>query len=218
MKKPLKAIGVTFLVIVWFYSVSFLSSFIIQLIAKEPLNFLNRHGYLVNILCYLVIFLGVFLLDKNRKQFIKALKPRRFLSKQTIYYIVMGLGSYVIGTIIIILLIQFFPDYQELNESFNGHEPILRFLMIVIAAPLVEEYLFRHIVQNNLENSFIKPIAIIGQAICFGCLHHYNLQKIYATALGTLFGFVKERRGIEATIWMHMTVNFIGWCIGSFLQ
>lgn len=218
MAKQLKAILITFLVIIWFYSVSFLSSLIVQVFSKNPEDFLNHYSYLVSLICYVIIFLGLFLVDKDRKQFIKALKPKRFLSAQTIGYIMMGLGSYIIGMVIIIVLIPFFPDYQDFNENFNAYEPVLSFIMIVIAAPLVEEYLFRHKVQLSLEEAFNRPIAIVGQAICFGCLHFYRLQKIYATVLGILFGFIKERRGIQATIWMHMTVNFIGWYFGNFLQ
>ena len=63
-----------------------------------------------------------------------------------------------------------------------------------------------------------KEIAIIGQALLFGMLHFYTLQKIYATILGILFGTVKEKQGIKATMWMHMTVNFIGWFMGCLIN
>ena len=88
---------------------------------------------------------------------------------------------------------------------------------MVLLPPLVEEYLFRDQIQGCLKKGFGKEIAIIGQALLFGMLHFYTLQKIYATILGILFGIVKEKQGIKATIWMHMTVNFIGWFMGCLI-
>lgn len=216
--KPIKGLIGTLFVLLWFHSVSLLIGIVIQFITRQPIEVLNQHTNLINLACYFIIFVGIFTFDDKREEFLNAIKPRKLFTVKTILYILMGIGTYFIGILIISQLIQYFPDYEEINETFNEYEPRLRFFLIVVAAPFLEEYLFRHKIQGLLKESFNIPIAIIGQALCFGLLHYYNLQKIYATVIGLIFGCIKEKKGIQATIWMHMTVNFIGWCIGNFLQ
>ena len=222
--RQLKAFGKSIVVIVWFYAISMITGNMVRLFSNQPEQWLERHSNLLNIICYCIIFLGVYIVDKNRNQFIEALlmKGERFRSqskvKEIVTYLIMGVGVYLIGMTITSLLIGFFPEYQEINQTFTQYEPILRFIGMVILPPIVEEYLFRHKIQSLLKDGFGVPIAIIGQALLFGMLHYYVLQKIYAAVIGIISGMVKEKKGIQATVWMHMTVNGIGWLIGCLIN
>lgn len=217
--REFKALGKSILVVVWFYAASLLVSSGVLILSKNSISFTERHSQLINIISYIIIFLGVYLTDSKRQLFTNGLKCKvneiESEIKKIGTYIIMGLGTYLIGILITNLLIDFFPEYQEINQSFSQYEPILRFVGMVILPPLVEEYLFRHKIQETLKDGFGNVIAIVGQALLFGVLHYYMLQKIYATVIGLIFGVVKEKKGIKATVCMHMTVNFIGWMIGT---
>lgn len=218
MNLQIKAFGKSILVVIWFYMISMIVSNLIAILCGSEevyVLFNNIHSNLLNCLIYIIIFSGVCLLDHQRKVFFSSFKSLNI--KKVITFIGMGLGAYFIGIIITNLLIGFFPEYNEISKSFNEYEPILRFIAMVILAPIVEEYLFRFKIQGYLKEGFGIPIAIIGQALLFGMLHYYILQKIYATVLGILFGYMREKKGtIQVSIWMHITVNFLGWLVGCF--
>ena len=216
--KQLKAIGQSVFIVIWFYMVSFITSGLVGVCSKYPVQLLQQHSHLLNGISYIIIFLGIYLILDRRHPITLWKELEVSHIKEVILYIGMGIGTYLIGITITNLLINFFPEYHEINQSFNEYEPILRFVGMVLLPPLVEEYLFRDQIQGCLKKGFGKEIAIIGQALLFGMLHFYTLQKIYATILGILFGIVKEKQGIKATIWMHMTVNFIGWFMGCLIN
>ncbi len=220
MNSAIKAFGKSILVVLWFYICSFVISNSVALFCGNEMayvQFMKEHANLVNIGVYLLIFLGVFLMDRERQMFINSFKQLHL--KNIVSYLLMGLGAYIIGLIITNLLIGFFPEYHEIENSFNQYEPILRFLAMVILPAITEEYLFRYKIQSYLKEGFGKTIAIIGQALLFGMLHYYTVQKVYAFVLGLLFGYLKEKKGtIQCSIWMHMTVNGLGWLAGCLLM
>lgn len=218
MNLQTKTFGKSVLVVIWFYMISVIMSILIGLIYRSEGAyelFIERHSNLLNILIYIIIFCGVCLLDSQKKEFFSSFKSLSL--KNVITFMGMGLGAYFIGIIITNLLIGVFPEYNEISNSFNQYEPVLRFIAMVILPPIVEEYLFRFKIQGYLKEGFGTPIAIIGQALLFGMLHYYMLQKIYATVLGLLFGYIREKKeNIQCSIWMHMIVNLLGWLAGCF--
>lgn len=218
MNLQIKAFGKSVLVVIWFYMVSFIMSNLIALVCgneRAYALYLEAHTNLFNCLIYIIIFSGMYLLDNQKEVFMTSFKSLNV--KNVITFIGMGLGAYCIGVIITNLLIGVFPEYNEISNSFNTYEPVLRFIAMVILPPIVEEYLFRFKIQGYLKEGFGTSIAIIGQAFLFGMLHYYMLQKIYAMVLGILFGYMREKKGtIQVSIWMHMTVNFLGWLAGCF--
>ncbi len=220
MNSAIKALGKSILVVIWFYVCSFIiNNSIVLFYGNEVayVQFMKEHTNLVNIGVYLLIFLGVFLMDRERQMFINSFKQLHL--KNIVSYLLMGLGAYIIGLIITNLLIGFFPEYHEIENSFNQYEPVLRFFAMVILPAITEEYLFRYKIQSYLKEGFGKTIAIIGQALLFGMLHYYTVQKVYAFVLGLLFGYLKEKKGtIQCSIWMHMTVNGLGWLAGCLLM
>lgn len=213
MVQQIKAFGKSIAVVIWFLGISAMVSGIFQMAGLMAWS--KTHGYTVNNVTYVLILAGIMGIDQSRKLVLKSLKECSI--KDWMRFIMWGIGAYVMGTLISQSLIQFFPEYKDIGKQFNEQEPIMRAISMVILAPIVEEYLFRWKIQAYLKEGFGSWIAIIGQALLFGGLHYYRLQKIYAAVLGGLFGYVREKKGIAATISMHMTVNLIGWIMGCLL-
>lgn len=203
-------------IVIWFYVIPLFITNMFYRFCQEPSVFFKQHQQLVSGFCYVIIFCGVFLIDPVKEQFLKQFNLQKW--KETPRFILWGIGAYCLSVILNALLIKFFPDYIEIRQIFSDYEPFLRFLNMVVLAPFVEEYLFREKIQNWLKEGYGKEIGIVGQALLFGGLHHYMLQKIYATLLGSLLGIIREKKDIQATICMHMTINLIGWLIGGRLS
>lgn len=219
MNKKIQAIYQTLLILIWFIASQYIVGIITNLILgtnELKINqFYNQHQYVISLSAQILCLIG--LLCTQHKEF-KNVKDVVLSVRQIIKYILGGVGLWMLSSILISILIPYFPSYHEITELFTENEVILRFIVIVLIAPILEEYMFRDRIQSKLSGEFGTPIGILGQALLFGSLHSLSLQKIYAAIIGVILGVVKQKDGhIKGTVVMHMTVNFIGWFIGSYI-
>jgi len=82
------------------------------------------------------------------------------------------------------------------------------FLYASIAAPIVEEILFRGFVQRSLL-PFGKKFAIFGSALLFGMFHGNLVQTPYAFLVGLVLGYVAAEYNIWWAIALHMINNMV---------
>jgi len=219
-KKQVEGFGKAALVMLWFYGVSYFGQYLVGQWARSPQLFYEQHQQGFNILVYLAIFLGVFAMSHDQHLFLTSLSVKSIKEegKQVGICFIIASGMYLLNIGMNRLLFDFFPEYAEMSHQFNGHEVVLRFFAMVLLPAWVEEYLFRFKIQNWIKEGFGMPIAIVGQALLFGSLHYYTLQKIYATISGLLLGVIKEKISIKASLWVHLFINLLGWGIGSFMS
>jgi hypothetical protein len=124
--------------------------------------------------------------------------------------IIISISAYFVvsGIVAVFDLISFFPSYQAVSELVIGGGFLLQFLTIGIAAPIIEELLFRGIVFNRLLFWMPVWVAIIIQAAVFGVIHGNMLQGLYAFVLGVFYGWLYVR---FRTIWLpiigHVAFN-----------
>ena len=86
----------------------------------------------------------------------------------------------------------------------------LKILVIVILAPLVEEYIFRKQIIDRLSR-YGEGVAIVFSGVTFGLFHGNLFQFFYACGLGMLFAYVYVRtRRLRYTVILHAVVNFLG--------
>jgi len=86
----------------------------------------------------------------------------------------------------------------------------LKVLVIVILAPVLEEYLFRKQLVDRLA-PYGEKTAILFSGITFGLFHMNLYQFFYACLLGMLFAFVYVRtRKLYYSIGLHMVINLLG--------
>ena len=100
---------------------------------------------------------------------------------------------------------------NPLEEILTGDTaPVLRSLLMVWAAPAVEEFVFRRTVLDRLRR-YGERLAIGVSALLFALVHGNLSQFCYALPLGLLFGYVYLRTGrLRYTIGLHVLVNFMG--------
>ncbi|GAB2317996.1 hypothetical protein IRB23SM22_02540 [Alkalibacterium sp. s-m-22] len=106
---------------------------------------------------------------------------------------------------------------QEAIEAMATDTPTwMLFITIVIAAPLVEEWLFRGIIFFRKEHNDVSWLTLIITSVLFGLVHvPTSIVAVYTyVGMGLLFGYAAKRtRSVEAAIFFHFINNLIGFLV-----
>ncbi len=111
------------------------------------------------------------------------------------------------------------PDY--LIEMFKDllHPDIVSLFTVAIAAPLLEEFIFRGVVLDGFLKRYSPTKAIIWSSILFGIAHLNPWQFISAFAIGCVMGWVYYRtKNLWLCIFMHFVNNFVGFAPALFVE
>lgn len=86
----------------------------------------------------------------------------------------------------------------------------LMFFLMVICAPLIEEYVFRKLIVDRTVR-YGQGVAVILSGLMFGLFHGNLNQFIYTFTLGMFLAFLYVKTGnLKITIALHAIVNFMG--------
>ncbi len=101
-------------------------------------------------------------------------------------------------------------DMLSIDQTLNSYPLWCIFLVVVIAAPIFEELVFRKLMIDRF-SIYGDRLAIITSAITFGLFHGNFGQFFYTAAVGLIWGYVYAKSGmIRYSIIMHMLMNFFG--------
>lgn len=105
-------------------------------------------------------------------------------------------------------------SYSEASAGIAGGG-VLGLLAVAVAAPVVEEIIFRGLILTRLRAVMPGWLAVVLSAAIFGACHVHPVWFCYAFALGAFFGFLDLRSGsIWPSILAHLTFNAIGQVFG----
>ena len=145
----------------------------------------------------------------------------------------MGILTWVISFPIVIAVGQLFDfilylffhleTYEQVavrylkKSIYSPSQLIPALIMIALAAPIIEELLFRGCLQSYLKRYMKKSLAIVFSSICFSAFHFSfsqgigNISLLFSLFVFALFlGFIYERQGsLFASISLHMTLNIV---------
>lgn len=153
-------------------------------------------------LIYGIMLLSIISVLKSQKISLKILDFKKF-------YIYLPLG-------ILIGIIAGIIEYKILNpmvliEKIRISEIILISLVMFIFVGLVEEIIFRGILQTRLENVFGLRFGLIISGIIFGSMHlSYGIlnEAIFAGIFGITVGYIFQKtRNIPFIVLIHGTAN-----------
>lgn len=102
---------------------------------------------------------------------------------------------------------------QEIVEEFAGGEmyyKVMLFILVVILAPFVEEYIFRYYIYDKLLlKSMPHAAAAIISTLIFTLLH-FNISGIPTfLGLGLYCTFIYERKGFYGAVTAHLVSNLV---------
>jgi len=128
--------------------------------------------------------------------------------------VVLAYAFLVIGEFTVFLLPEPTGMVKKLFDMMNDaikdifNSPLAGFLTVAVAAPILEETLFRGIILKALLKKYTPFKAIIISAVAFGVFHLNPWQFLYATVLGLLLGYMYwKTKSLFYPILIHMLLN-----------
>lgn len=104
----------------------------------------------------------------------------------------------------------FYEQYDEISGLLYYGNIWQELILMAVAAPVLEEVLFRGLIYKRLRTYCTFPVALLVSAMLFGVYHGNVVQGVYAFLLGAVMAFVYERfRTIAAPIVFHGAANLI---------
>uniref|UniRef100_UPI004056AF57 CPBP family intramembrane glutamic endopeptidase n=1 Tax=Acetatifactor sp. TaxID=1872090 RepID=UPI004056AF57 len=102
-------------------------------------------------------------------------------------------------------------DYaNNVNQKF-GVVTIVAVLAQVVAAPVVEEVIFRGLMLSRLRKGMPTIVAVLITSVIFGLIHGQILWMAYTFVLGLIFAAVAiKTNSILSTILLHAVFNGAG--------
>ena len=128
-----------------------------------------------------------------------------FMSYSLVY--IMGIISNITTTIIGTLKQS--AVQNTVLDMTTGMSPALTFVVMVIAAPIMEEYIFRKLLIDRAAK-YGEVLAIVLSGTMFGLFHGNLNQFMFTFVMGCFYGFIYTRtRNVIHTILLHMLNNFM---------
>lgn len=99
--------------------------------------------------------------------------------------------------------------FREMMKNVADRDLGWSILSVGIIAPILEEFVFRGMIQRGLMAQYAPMTAILWSAVFFGAVHLNPWQAIPAILFGIFFGWVYYRTGSLWTTIMFHSVNNI---------
>jgi membrane protease YdiL (CAAX protease family) len=165
-------------------------------------------------LIYSILTMGVpFLIVKHKKEKKNKLDNKSFDltfgSYKIVGLIIMTLIAIQIGFIIPIVFSLPTPEFiEKIFMEIAGPNSIFSFISIVIAAPILEELIFRGIILDGLLKKYSPVKSIMISSFLFGIVHLNPWQFIGAMIIGIFSGWIYYKTGkLSLSIIIHMVNN-----------
>jgi membrane protease YdiL (CAAX protease family) len=109
--------------------------------------------------------------------------------------------------------------FRQALLDMAGQSGFFAFLLMVVAAPIFEELLFRGIILEGLLNNYTTGKAVLISSLIFGAVHLNPWQFVTGTVLGIFMGWVyANTRSVLPTIIIHASANATGYLMRFFVD
>lgn len=165
-------------------------------------------------LYYLFVFGGALFMSYIYKQHVEKKKPELSSLKisDTLLIPLTMLCAITLLIGITIPIIELIPIPEFLTHYFQnsrtGSNNIMTVLIVIVVAPLLEEFLFRGIILDGLLKRYSPTKAIWVSSILFGLMHFNPWQFVSAMIVGLLAGWIYYRtKELLLCILIHLANN-----------
>lgn len=139
-----------------------------------------------------------------------------------------GLGVLVQAVVVPLLYLPFFwllPSFdselverpaRELTDKADGLGVVLLVLIVVLAAPVIEEICYRGLLMRALTARYGPTWGLAGSSTIFAASHFQVVQFPALLVFGLVAGYLAQRTGrLGLSIWLH--VGFNAWSVFALL-
>lgn len=141
-------------------------------------------------------------------------------NRRVIPFIIVGTIALFVGIDIPIgNLIPMPESIKEMLAGFGSQTGIFTFLAMVIAAPILEELIFRGIILDGLLKNYSPIKSIFISSFLFGLVHLNPWQFLGGLLFGSFIGWVYYRsKSLSLSIIIHAVVNLSGFLMRFFVD
>ncbi|AZQ60880.1 CPBP family intramembrane metalloprotease [Flammeovirga pectinis] len=134
-----------------------------------------------------------------------------------LFFVTLGLQLGLIGPITD--LIPMPEEFVTFFKELMGDKDIYNFLTVVIAAPILEELIFRGLILDGFLKRYSPTKAILFSSMFFGIIHFNPWQFVAAMILGCFIGWVYlKTKSVSYGIIIHMINNGCAFAIMMFIS
>lgn len=176
--------------------------------ALVSMDFYKAHPMLWTFLSALIV-IPLCMIEMKRQGYLKDEPLRRGSAVDWIFLLLLSVSSCIALNYGIKMsgLMELFPGFEQVAETIYGGSLLEEFLAVALAAPVVEELLFRGLAYKGFKRLWGKP-AMLAASVLFGVYHGNLVQGLYAFLMGMLLIYVYEA---FSTIWapvvFHVAAN-----------
>ncbi len=141
-------------------------------------------------------------------------------NKRIIPWIILGTIALLWGVISpIASTIPMSDEIKKAFMDFAGKTGLYSFMLMVIAAPILEEILFRGIILDGLLKKYSPLKSILVSSFLFGFVHLNPWQFVSGFVIGIFAGWVYyQTRSLLAAIIIHASANLNGFLARIFMD
>jgi uncharacterized protein len=141
-------------------------------------------------------------------------------NKRIIPLIIIGTIALLFGIITPIgNLIPMPESIKKAFMDFGSQTGIFAFFLMVIAAPILEELIFRGIILDGLLKKYSSTKSILISSLLFGLVHLNPWQFVTGLIIGIFSGWVYYRtRSLSYSIIIHASANLSGFIMRYFID
>jgi len=141
-------------------------------------------------------------------------------NKRTIPFVVVGTIALLFGIISpVSSLIPMPESFKNALMDFGGQTGIFAFLLMVIAAPILEELIFRGIILDGLLRQYSPVRSIFISSLLFGLVHLNPWQFVTGFVIGIFSGWIYYKtKSLSLSIIIHAAANLTGYISRHFID
>ncbi|RIJ48164.1 CPBP family intramembrane metalloprotease [Maribellus luteus] len=141
-------------------------------------------------------------------------------NKRTIPWVVIGTIALLFGVISpISSLIPMPESLEKAFMDFGSQTGFFAFVLMVIAAPVLEELIFRGIILDGLLKQYSPTKSILISSLLFGLVHLNPWQFVTGFIIGIFSGWVYYKtRSLSLAIVIHASANLSGYIARHFID
>ena len=164
----------------------------------------------------------VYLIRKKKTNigsFNLTIENRRIIPLIVLVAIPLNLG--IAGPLVeLVPMTDFFREMiREMVLEMASDQGLLMFIALVIAAPILEELIFRGIMLDGLLRIYSPTKAVIVSSLLFGLIHLNPAQFVGGALVGGFMGWVYvHTRSVLATILIHASFNLTAFAESYFID
>jgi len=133
-------------------------------------------------------------------------------NKRIIPFLIFGTLAFHSGIVLpIVSLVPMPESIQKTFMDFLSHTGVFAFILMVFAAPVFEELIFRGIILEGLLKKYSPVLSIMISSLLFGIVHLNPWQFITGFIFGIFSGWVYYKtRSLLLSVIIHATINLTG--------